>query len=154
MTPETPRDAEFQPFIDAQRGVFETALQELRAGQKQSHWMWFIFPQLGGLGRSEMARRFALHDLAQARRYLQHPLLGARLTEAAQTAQAALQAGTGLRHLFGAIDSQKFISCMTLFAAAAGEDSVFARILENLQTRDRKTLELLDAQQREGRERL
>ena len=95
MTPETHRDAEFQPFIDAQRGVFETALQELRAGQKQSHWMWFIFPQLGGLGRSEMARRFALHDLAQARRYLQHPLLGARLTEAAQTAQAALQAGTG-----------------------------------------------------------
>ena len=143
MTPETPRDAEFQPFIDAQRGVFETALQELRAGQKQSHWMWFVFPQLDGLGRSAMARRFAIQDLAQARRYLQHPLLGARLTEAAQTAQAALQAGTGLLHLFGAIDSQKFISCMTLFRAAAGEDSVFAQILLGLQASDGKTLELL-----------
>lgn len=143
MTQETPRHAEFQPFIDAQRGVFETALQELRAGQKQSHWMWFIFPQLDGLGRSAMARRFALHDLAQARRYLQHPLLGARLTEAAQTAQAALQVGTNLRHLFGAIDSQKFISCMTLFRAAAGEDSVFAQILLGLQASDGKTLELL-----------
>ncbi|WP_315123375.1 DUF1810 family protein [Comamonas antarctica] len=143
MTPETPRDAEFQPFIDAQRGVFETALQELRAGQKQSHWMWFVFPQLDGLGRSAMARRFAIQDLAQARRYLQHPLLGARLTEAAQTAQAALQAGTGLLHLFGAIDSQKFISCMTLFRAAAGEDSVFAQILLGLQASDGKTLEML-----------
>lgn len=143
MTQETPRDAEFQPFIDAQRGVFETALQELRAGQKQSHWMWFIFPQLDGLGRSAMARRFAIHDLAQARRYLQHPLLGARLIAAAQTAQAALQPGTGLLHLFGAIDSQKFISCMTLFRAAAGEDSVFAQILLGLQASDGKTLELL-----------
>lgn len=142
--------SEFQHFIDAQRAVFETALQELRAGQKQSHWMWFIFPQLDGLGRSAMARRFAIQDLDQASRYLQHPVLGPRLVQAAQTAQAALQAGTSLLRLFGSIDSQKFISCMTLFGAAAGEDSVFAQLLRRLQASDGKTLEMLGMQPSPG----
>lgn len=143
--------ADLQHFIDAQAGVFEAALAELRAGQKRSHWMWFIFPQLLGLGQSDMSRRFGIHDLDQARRYLQHPVLGPRLLQATQTAQAALQADTSLLQLFGTIDSQKFISCMTLFSQAAGEASLFAQILTTLQTSDGKTLQMLAAHPRHGR---
>lgn len=133
---------DFQHFIEAQDGVFETALQELHAGQKRSHWMWFIFPQLLGLGRSETSRRFGLRDLDEARRYLQHPLLGPRLVQATE---AALQSGAAPLALFGAVDCQKFISCMTLFRRAAGADSVFARVLERLQTSDPTTEEMLGA---------
>lgn len=138
--------ADLQHFVDAQDGVFEAALAELRAGQKRSHWMWFIFPQLLGLGQSAMSQRFGIHGLDQARRYLQHPVLGPRLLQATHAAQAALQANTPLRHLFGAIDSQKFISCMTLFSQAAGADSVFAQLLTRLRTSDGTTLQMLAAQ--------
>ncbi len=137
--------ADLQHFVDAQDGVFDAALQELRAGQKRSHWMWFIFPQLLGLGQSEMSRRFGIHGLDQARRYLQHPLLGPRLLQATHAARDALQAGMPLLQLFGAIDSQKFISCMTLFSQAAGADPVFAQILARLRTSDAKTLQMLAA---------
>lgn len=137
--------SDLQHFVVAQDGVFEAALQELRAGQKRSHWMWFIFPQLHGLGQSGMSRRFGIHGLDEARRYLQHPVLGPRLLQAAQAAQEALQAKTPLLHLFGAIDSQKFISCMTLFSLAAGASSVFAEILRELQTHDLRTQEMLGA---------
>ena len=143
--------ADLQHFVDAQDGVFQAALAELRAGQKRSHWMWFIFPQLLGLGQSEMSRRFGIHGLDQARRYLQHPVLGPRLLQATQAARDALHADTPLTHLFGAIDSQKFISCMTLFSQAAGEASLFAQILTILQTSDVKTLQMLAAHPRQGR---
>lgn len=138
--------ADLQHFVDAQAGVFAAALAELRAGQKRSHWMWFIFPQLLGLGQSAMSRRFGIQGLDHAGRYLQHPVLGPRLVQAAQAARAALQADTSLSHLFGAIDSQKFISCMTLFSQVAGADPVFAAILDGLQASDRRTLEMLGAQ--------
>lgn len=143
--------ADLPHFVDAQNGVFEVALEELRAGQKRSHWMWFIFPQLLGLGQSEMSRRFGIHDLDQAQRYLQHPVLGPRLLQATQAAEDALQSGTPLLQLFGTIDSQKFISCMTLFSQAAGEASLFAQMLTTLQTRDGKTLQMLAAHPRHGR---
>jgi uncharacterized protein (DUF1810 family) len=110
-------------FVDAQDAVFDTVCAELRAGRKQSHWMWFIFPQLAGLGRSEMARLYALSSLAEAQAYLEHPLLGERLRECSQL---ALQIeNRSAAQIFGYPDDLKFHSSMTLFARAAGEDSVF-----------------------------
>ncbi|MCD2514355.1 DUF1810 domain-containing protein [Comamonas endophytica] len=133
---------DFQHFIEAQEGVFEAAMQELRAGQKRTHWMWFVFPQLLGLGHSETSRRFGIDGLEEARRYLQHPVLGPRLEQAAQ---AAMQSNTPLARLFGTVDAQKFISSMTLFSrASAREDSIFAQILERLQTRDARTERMLE----------
>lgn len=142
---------DLQHFVAAQESVFASAMQELCAGKKRSHWMWFIFPQLDGLGRSETARRYAIQDLDHARRYLRHPLLGPRLVQATQAAQAALAGNTRLIELFGPIDAQKFISCMTLFAQAAPEDSLFAQVLTGLQASDARTLEMLGAQARAGR---
>lgn len=144
---------DLQHFVAAQERVFACALQELRAGRKRSHWMWFIFPQLDGLGRSETARRFAIQDLDHARRYLRHPLLGPRLVQATQAAQAALAGNTSLPDLFGPVDAQKFISCMTLFAQAAAEDSIFAQALAGLQASDGTTLEMLGEQGRADRQR-
>ena len=139
---------DLQRFVEAQEDVFETAMDELRAGQKRSHWMWFIFPQLHGLGRSETSRRFGIHGLEEAKRYLQHPVLGPRLVQAAH---AAMQSGAPLVALFGAVDAQKFISSMTLFSQASAEDSLFGDILARLQTSDATTLEILRAQERPGR---
>lgn len=139
---------DFEHFIEAQEGVFETAMDELRAGKKRTHWMWFIFPQLYGLGQSETARRFGLHGLDEARRYLQHPVLGPRLVQATQ---AAMQSNAPLLDLFGPVDSQKFVSCMTLFRQAGADDSVFAQTLARLQTSDPRTQEMLGAPQRQGR---
>lgn len=105
-------------FVAAQDGTIDTALAELRAGRKRSHWMWFVFPQLAGLGRSAMAVRYAISGLDEARAYLAHPLLGPRLTEAV----AALlgQAETDPVAIMGDIDATKLRSSMTLFAIAAG----------------------------------
>lgn len=144
---------DLQHFVAAQERVFACALQELRAERKRSHWMWFIFPQLDGLGRSETARKFAIQDLDHARRYLRHPLLGPRLVQATQAAQAALAGNTRLPDLFGPVDAQKFISCMTLFAQAAAEDSIFAQALAGLQASDGTTLEMLGEQGRADRQR-
>jgi uncharacterized protein (DUF1810 family) len=106
-----------QRFVDAQgNGVFERAVAELAAGQKRSHWMWFVFPQARGLGSSPMARTYGVGSLDEARAYLDHPVLGPRLRWAAQTV-----AGSGaatLRDLFGSPDDMKFISSMTLFRLA------------------------------------
>ena len=135
-------DFNLDRFVAAQDPVYSDVLAELRTGHKHTHWMWFIFPQLLGLGRSETSRRFGLRDLDEARRYLQHPLLGPRLVQATE---AALQSGAAPLALFGAVDCQKFISCMTLFRRAAGADSVFARVLERLQTSDPTTEEMLGA---------
>jgi uncharacterized protein (DUF1810 family) len=117
-----------QRFVDAQAPVFEQALAELRAGRKRSHWMWFVFPQIKGLGRSDMAQRYAISDLEEARAYLQHPLLGPRLEQCAQA--IAPQVERSAQQIFGSPDDLKLHSSMTLFAAAAPENEVFAEVLD------------------------
>ena len=116
-----------QRFVDAQQAVFDAVCAELRAGRKQSHWMWFIFPQIQGLGASKMARRYAISSLAEARAYLRHPLLGARLLLCSALALAI--EGKSAADIFGYPDDMKFRSSMTLFAQAAADDAVFADCL-------------------------
>jgi uncharacterized protein (DUF1810 family) len=107
--------------------VHDTALAELRAGRKRTHWMWFVFPQVAGLGASPMARRYAIGSLAEARAYLDHPLLGRRLSECAE-ALLALE-GREARDVLGYPDDLKLRSCATLFAAVAPPGSPFERLL-------------------------
>jgi uncharacterized protein (DUF1810 family) len=120
---------DLERFVTAQAPVFATALAELKAGQKRSHWIWFIFPQLRGLGTSAMADLYGIGGLDEARAYLGHPLLGPRLhlvTEAVLTAE-----GRSLHAIFGSPDDMKFRSSMTLFAATTGNrESVFQRAIE------------------------
>ncbi|MEE7450610.1 calpastatin [Methylobacterium radiotolerans] len=114
-------------FVTAQEGVYPRALAELRAGDKRSHWMWFIFPQIAGLGASPMARRYAIGSLAEAEAYAAHPVLGARLR--ACTAAVNAVAGRSAHAIFGAPDDLKFRSSMTLFARAAPGEPLFADAL-------------------------
>jgi uncharacterized protein (DUF1810 family) len=107
---------ELQRFVDAQAGVYETALAELAAGRKRSHWMWFIFPQLRGLGASAMAERYGISGLEEARAYLDHPLLGPRLRACVEAVNRI--AARSASEIFGSPDDLKFRSSMTLFAAA------------------------------------
>lgn len=116
-----------QRFVLAQNAVYADVLAELGAGRKQSHWMWFIFPQLAGLGRSEMARKYAIGSLDEAKAYLQHPLLGNRLRECCRL--VAKTAGRSVEEIFGYPDDMKFHSSMTLFAQAAEDSRVFDECL-------------------------
>jgi uncharacterized protein (DUF1810 family) len=118
---------ELQRFLDAQRAVYDAAVAELGAGCKRSHWMWFIFPQLAGLGRSEMARRYALSGLEEARAYLAHPVLGQRV-RACSALVAAIE-GRSIGDIFGSPDDIKFCSSMTLFAQAAPDQPIFTECL-------------------------
>ena len=129
-------------FVKAQATTWDDALGELRGGAKHGHWMWFIFPQLAGLGHSSTARHYAIEDLAEARAYLAHPLLGPRLIEATHALLA--HAGHAPEAILGAIDAMKLRSSLTLFEAAGG-DAVFARALEAFHAgrRDPMTLALL-----------
>ncbi len=117
-------------FVEAQDsgGTYSRALGEIRAGRKESHWMWFVFPQLQGLGRSPTARHFAISSLAEAQAYLAHPVLGPRLLECAE-AVAALPAGNAVA-VFGSIDARKLHSSATLFQRAAPSEPVFSGILD------------------------
>lgn len=117
-------------FVTAQDagGTYDRALGELRRGHKVSHWMWFVFPQIAGLGRSETSRRYAIASLAEARAFLQHPVLGPRLLECAAVVAGIPDAGA--EDVFGAIDAQKLHSSMTLFARAAPAEEVFSRVLD------------------------
>jgi uncharacterized protein (DUF1810 family) len=115
-------------FVVAQQPVYAGALEELRRGRKTSHWMWFIFPQVAGLGRSEMSRRFAITSLGVARAYLAHPVLGTRLRECAEVV-VAVRARTA-EEILGPIDAVKLRSSMTLFLRAAPEEPVFAMVLD------------------------
>jgi uncharacterized protein (DUF1810 family) len=117
----------FQRFLDAQPSMYHEVLAELRAGQKQSHWMWFIFPQIKGLGRSPTAVKFAINSRAEAQAYAEHPILGARLRECTQLVNAIENRPAS--QIFGYPDDLKFHSSMTLFAAAAAEPAVFHRAL-------------------------
>jgi len=109
----------FEAFVTAQAPIYAQVLDELRAGAKASHWMWFIFPQLRALGRSETARRFGLADLEEARAYAAHPVLGPRLRECVALANAV--EGKSANAVFGFPDDLKYRSCVTLFFGATGE---------------------------------
>ena len=134
-----------QRFIDAQSTTYATALAELKAGRKQSHWMWFIFPQLAGLGRSATAQRYAIANIKEARAYLEHPVLGPRLIECAQ-ALPVWRERTATQ-IMGSPDDMKLHSSMTLFAVAAPQQRVFAEVLQAFFAgqADERTLELLGA---------
>ena len=134
---------EFAHFVEAQEPAYERVLAELAQGQKRSHWMWFIFPQLAGLGRSSMAQRYALQSLAEAQRYAAHPLLGHRLRECTQL--AVQMEDRGVSEIFGYPDDMKFHSSMTLFALAVPREPAFATALEILfkGQRDEATVGLL-----------
>lgn len=114
--------------MKAQDPVFEQVFAELRAGRKQSHWMWFVFPQLKGLGHSAMAVRYAISSQDEAEAYLQHPILGPRLREC--TRLVNLIEGRSIDQIFGYPDDLKFRSCMTLFAQAASDNQVFVNALQ------------------------
>lgn len=129
-------------FVDAQDGVHEQALAELIAGRKRTHWMWFVFPQLAGLGNSPTAQRFAIRDLGEARAYLAHPVLGPRL---ARCAEAVLRHhGRTAEEILGYPDDLKLRSSMTLFARAADDPALFERVLDRYYDGpDDRTLKLL-----------
>ena len=112
-------------FVDAQRPIYDAVVSELRAGRKRSHWMWFIFPQIAGLGHSAMAQRFAIASLDEAIAYLAHPVLGPRLRECAALV-AGIERGS-ITEIFGHPDDRKFRSSMTLFARAAPQEPIFAQ---------------------------
>ena len=120
---------DLQRFVDAQAHTYDQALAELRAGQKRTHWMWFVFPQIAGLGRSGMAQRFAIRDLAEAKAYLSHPLLGRRLITAAK-ALTALDTEDPAE-VFGSVDAMKLHSSMSLFAQAEPAEPVFRAVLDH-----------------------
>jgi uncharacterized protein (DUF1810 family) len=129
-------------FVDAQGDTHEVALAEIRRGAKRTHWMWFIFPQLAGLGHSEMARRFAIASLEEARAYLAHPVLGPRL-DACVAALQGLEDTTAER-VFGAVDAVKLRSSLTLFCAAGG-GAVFEAAVERwFGGKDPRTVALLE----------
>ena len=133
-----------QRFIKAQNDTYSTALKEIKLGKKQTHWMWFIFPQIKGLGRSDMAKYYAIKDKREAIRYLNHPILGFRLKE---ITEALLNLPTGdAEKVLGCVDSIKLKSSMTLFAMAANEkNSVFVKVLDKYYDGEpcRETLRLL-----------
>jgi uncharacterized protein (DUF1810 family) len=117
-------------FVQAQdsAGSYERALSELRAGRKTSHWMWFVFPQVAGLGHSEMARTYAISSIEEARAYLDHPVLGPRLLES--TRAIVEVTGRSADEILGDIDAMKLRSSMTLFARAAPDEPVFREVLD------------------------
>jgi len=136
---------DLERFVSAQEGVYAQALAELRAGAKRSHWMWFIFPQLAGLGRSATAMQFAIADRAEARAYLAHPILGPRLEECTR-AMLQWRGKRSVDEILGPVDTLKFASSMTLFEAAGGAPC-FAEALDGFfgGQRDRASLAILAA---------
>jgi uncharacterized protein (DUF1810 family) len=130
-------------FITAQAPVYAQALAELRAGQKQSHWMWFVFPQMMGLGQSSAARAYGIQSLNEARSYLAHPVLGTRLRECCQAVMNVR--GKSANDIFGTPDDMKFRSSLTMFTEAAPQELMFFNLLEKYfdGEPDEATLELL-----------
>ena len=134
---------DLERFVTAQAPLFSTVCEELRAGCKQSHWMWFIFPQLRALGRSSTAKFYGLADMAEAQAYWNHPALGERLRLC--TALVLAIKGKTAHAIFGSPDDLKLCSCMTLFEVAAPEEASFGRVLERYYAgkRDAATLKLI-----------
>ncbi len=116
-------DYNLQRFLDAQERVYDTVLDELRVGRKSSHWIWFIFPQIAGLGHSAIAQQFAIASLNEAKAYLQHPVLGPRLRECTQLVLNVN--GRSAEEIFGYPDDLKFRSCLTLFMTATTDNKIF-----------------------------
>jgi uncharacterized protein (DUF1810 family) len=135
---------ELERFVEARTPVIEQVKQELRAGRKRTHWMWYVFPQIAGLGRSEMSRRYAISSREEATAYLAHPTLGPRLRECTAIVNAV--EGRSANDIFGSPDDLKFRSSMTLFDAVADDPTPFGTALERYYDGepDPKTLELLD----------
>jgi len=138
-------DFDLQRFISAQQagGSYQHALSELSRGRKTSHWMWFVFPQVAGLGRSSMAQRYAIGSLTEARAYLAHPVLGARLRECASTVLGLT--GRTAEEVFGGIDAVKLRSSLTLFEQAAPDEPLFGSVLDRYYAgvRDPATVRIL-----------
>ena len=124
----TPDPHNLQRFIDAQRPIYRQVCDELRAAQKETHWMWFIFPQIRGLGRSTTAQKYAIQNIDEAKAYLDHPLLGFRLRECTQLVN--VDVGRSIEDIFGYPDDLKFHSCITLFAKASAAEKVFTIALD------------------------
>jgi uncharacterized protein (DUF1810 family) len=135
--------SDLKKFLDAQQRDYAVALSEIRAGKKTSHWMWYIFPQIYGLGFSDMSKRYAINDLPEAAAYLSHPVLGKRLMEISNTL-LNLPAHDA-REVMGNPDDLKLCSSMTLFAQVPGADPVFAAVLKKYfqGEKDKATLQLL-----------
>jgi len=123
-----PTDHSLQRFLDAQARDYPQALAEIKAGRKRSHWMWYIFPQIQGLGFSSTSQYYAIRDAAEAAAYLAHPVLGPRLVEI--SGELLKLTGRDARRVFGSPDDLKLRSSMTLFAAVTGADPVFRAVLE------------------------
>ena len=134
---------QLQRFVEAQARNYDDALAELRRGRKASHWMWYVFPQIVGLGSSAMAQAYAIGSLAEARAYLAHPLLGARLRECCQAVMNLR--GKSAEEVFGYIEAMKFRSCLTLFTEANQDEVLFFNLLEKYfdGDADEATLEIL-----------
>ncbi len=137
-------DFDLERFVDAQARIYDQALEELRAGRKESHWMWFVFPQLAGLGRSRMAQFYGIKGGSEARAYLTHPVLGRRLTEC--TGAVTANGHRSAEEIFGSVDALKFRSSMTLFEAVSDDPEPFATAIQTFYggERDAATLRLLD----------
>jgi uncharacterized protein (DUF1810 family) len=135
---------DLQRFVAAQEPVYDAVLEELRRGRKVGHWIWFIFPQLRGLGSSENSRFYGVASLKEAERYLAHPVLGRRLRECARLVLGAHAASA--EDIFGSLDARKVHSSMTLFHGAAPDDPVFMRVLERFYDGglDERTVRLLE----------
>ena len=131
-------------FVSAQEKIYGDVLAELRSGQKRTHWMWFIFPQIDGLGYSPTSKHYAIKSKEEARQYLNHPVLGGRLLECAEIVLDIK--GRSASEIFGSPDDLKLKSSMTLFASVTNPESVFARVLDKYfyGQRDSKTLNLLE----------
>jgi uncharacterized protein (DUF1810 family) len=147
VMPDDPGPPQLGRFLDAQAGVYDAALAELRAGRKRSHWMWFVFPQLAGLGRSQTAIYYAISSKAEAAAYLEHPILGKRLLDCTRTLTGLT--GRNAAQVFGSVDAQKLRSSMTLFAVADPAEAMFAQALQRYfdGERDPMTERLLAAQE-------
>jgi uncharacterized protein (DUF1810 family) len=136
----TTPDSKLQRFVEAQDPIYEQVLAELRSGYKQSHWMWFIFPQIHGLGSSSMAQTYAIASQAEAEAYLAHPILGPRLLECTELVNGAH--GRTAEQIFGSVDAMKFRSSMTLFSEVAPPDSPFSEALQKYFAGERDPLTL------------
>jgi uncharacterized protein (DUF1810 family) len=149
MTPTNEPDGRGDPFdlrrfIRAQESVYDSVLAELRSGRKRTHWMWFIFPQIDGLGLGTTTQYYAIKSVQEARQYLNHPVLGTRLRECTEAVLAV--AGRSVSEIFGYPDDLKLKSSMTLFAAVADPGSAFAHVLDKYfqGEQDARTLQLLE----------
>ena len=143
-------DRNLDRFLKAQEDTYDTALDELKAGRKRSHWIWFVFPQIAGLGQSPTAQFYAIASRDEAAAYLRHPILGGRLHESLKILQTLEE--TRADHIFGELDAMKFRSSLTLFAEADPADPIIEAALDRWfgGRKDEKTLQLLGASSSQG----